>query len=1072
MIKRILLSLFLFCASSFAATPTVGPGGTIDTATDFVPVLVTPIPNQSWTVNNPVNLNFGYYLKCTSVDGSSVGNPVYAMSATGGSTAGLTLNTTTGQLGGAPTTTGSPSIQVTCRNAKQPTPVPANVFVASIAGVPTNNIVKWHPGSYRTGTTIDGGGSSPPNGSDTPDSAFLAMANTNFKGVLIAYYWGALEWGTPGNFDFSRIRHDRDVAKSIGKQLMIQINTHEFSKSTFAPNWLLPPGIYDDPVNGWAPRCTPPTVCGVAAQLYKQSTMDRYIALWNALAAEFDNDPTVELMNTSEMAAFNNPPPGYTLGALRTQWYRWIDSQTGKWPHTTVMLAVNYFFNQTATRELIDYGITRRFGISGPDLAPYQHIWGQDVVSGWNNIASGGAGDGVRRSGMVPIAYQMQGPDMEGTCKSNQAGAPYSPYCWTIPNVYDYARDFMQQQYMIWSPDCFCGKPRPPAINFDLDVVPYVAANNPQLPSACPTKYNGQCGDLTSSAPILTVASSKYVDCSAASNGAGTQASPWNRLSSVTGMAASQDLWLKAGTNCNGNVLNISWSGTANDYTKVGSYYVSGGSAYELWPDNPAARPRNYTWSHGAPAIISGTYTAGCSIAKGAVAGSTCPFVGDAGNPTCTTPSTTSICNKAGAVPSSIYAALVPVTASYVKVQSIQIHNSSGRGLVIDTTPDLTNTIFDSIIAGGSVANGNAMTGIGLLKNITTATVRNSDIRYNSMAARNGCDNRFGGYDSSAVDAAIGSAVIIQDLTVPGGRRFKPSYHLWEHNDIGWSCGESFDLIFRSHIVVRDNDIGESGSTDFYLTPAQNIIAEDNFFFGTDSVTTPIGSGRIGQGTITPASEDVGDQSQFASDYNILIRNNVMANSGLTGGQYPIWGSIDPPGPDTNFTISFQFIGNTVISGTGFSQLFDNAHIGTIEVANNVFDLMPADYCDYQNATDPSFHHNTWNVLQTSTKCRGTGDIIGASGVTTAVAWAGFGSGDTGAITVPTDFRLGATSTSKGSAVAMTTPLSAEILDQHPDWKDGAVYPCTAVDFTVLSLDYNCQPRAGILNRGALNATQ
>jgi hypothetical protein len=64
--------------------------------------------------------------------------------------------------------------------------------------------------------------------------------------------------------------------------------------------------------------------------------------------------------------------------------------------------------------------------------------------------------------------------------------------------------------------------------------------------------------------PGLALNTSYYVDCSAASNGTGTQASPWNNLATVnaTTFGAGDSLLFKRGTTCSGSFV-FSSSGTA-----------------------------------------------------------------------------------------------------------------------------------------------------------------------------------------------------------------------------------------------------------------------------------------------------------------------------------------------------------------------------------------------------------------------------------------------------------------------------------------------------------------------------
>src|SRR5258706_8735043 len=72
---------------------------------------------------------------------------------------------------------------------------------------------------------------------------------------------------------------------------------------------------------------------------------------------------------------------------------------------------------------------------------------------------------------------------------------------------------------------------------------------------------------------IARAAGSYYIDCSAASNGNGTQASPWNNLTTVSNMTfnGSDQILFKRGTTCSGQ-LWPKGSGSAATPITIDSY--------------------------------------------------------------------------------------------------------------------------------------------------------------------------------------------------------------------------------------------------------------------------------------------------------------------------------------------------------------------------------------------------------------------------------------------------------------------------------------------------------------------
>jgi hypothetical protein len=83
--------------------------------------------------------------------------------------------------------------------------------------------------------------------------------------------------------------------------------------------------------------------------------------------------------------------------------------------------------------------------------------------------------------------------------------------------------------------------------------------------------------------PSLSFAANHYVDCSAAKNGNGSFASPWNNLATVNSrtFATGDGLYFKVGTTCYLNSDNdrvrVRWNGTGeNNRAIIGAYYGNG----------------------------------------------------------------------------------------------------------------------------------------------------------------------------------------------------------------------------------------------------------------------------------------------------------------------------------------------------------------------------------------------------------------------------------------------------------------------------------------------------------------
>src|SRR5258706_6298861 len=125
---------------------------------------------------------------------------------------------------------------------------------------------------------------------------------------------------------------------------------------------------------------------------------------------------------------------------------------------------------------------------------------------------------------------------------------------------------------------------------------------------------------------IARAAGSYYIDCSADSNGSGTQASPWNNLTTVSNMTfnGSDQILFKRGTTCSGQ-LWPKGSGSAATPITIDSYgsgalpIINGGTG-----NNAAVRLYNQQGWHIQNSEVTGGET--CGRLVGAKACASNPF--------------------------------------------------------------------------------------------------------------------------------------------------------------------------------------------------------------------------------------------------------------------------------------------------------------------------------------------------------------------------------------------------------------------------------------------------------------
>jgi hypothetical protein len=108
----------------------------------------------------------------------------------------------------------------------------------------------------------------------------------------------------------------------------------------------------------------------------------------------------------------------------------------------------------------------------------------------------------------------------------------------------------------------------------------------------------GLTGTAGSFAAEPVTATGYFVDCKAGndSNSGTSHSAPWLTLGKANSAITKtgSDLWLKSDTVCEDQRLIVDWSGTTADHAIVGTYYVSGGVAYQNSPDSVSGPPVKY----------------------------------------------------------------------------------------------------------------------------------------------------------------------------------------------------------------------------------------------------------------------------------------------------------------------------------------------------------------------------------------------------------------------------------------------------------------------------------------------
>lgn len=233
--------------------------------------------------------------------------------------------------------------------------------------------VKWNPGPYLRF----------PQGDDYQTILNLRIPEVcsmaHVQGIQIYEDWASIE-KSKDVYDFSQQRAIYDAIAACGKRMVLQVHAVRFLPScgSVAPSYLWT-AAYEGGVT------ITPNEDRCVAMLWKPAVMDRFIALMNAIAAEFEREPYFEGVAISETAVgtqgtvVQQQPGvdtqwtvGYSCSAFLTQLKRVIDSSVKSFPRTNKILYYNFIpaCAQSEEVELMAYMADKGIMMGGPDLFP------------------------------------------------------------------------------------------------------------------------------------------------------------------------------------------------------------------------------------------------------------------------------------------------------------------------------------------------------------------------------------------------------------------------------------------------------------------------------------------------------------------------------------------------------------------------------------------------------------------------------------------------------------------------------------------------------------------------------
>lgn len=293
----------------------------------------------------------------------------------------------------------------------------ASADTAAVTGTPlvSANAVRWHPGNYvlshtvmRNTTTVLG---------YTNAELDEVGAMPNAAGWMQWIAWKVIE-PTRGNYNFAPIDAILNRMAGHNKQFVLYVITRSFAGSD--PSYYLPSYLATEPngAGGWCLKNNgSPT--GVIEKSWLQAIMDRKIALVNALAERYNDNPNFEGMVMGE----SDPGQGYTactdfsFPAFVAQQKRLYTAGPLAFTKASYWAQINFAGGQSNVAELIATSAAARGSVSATDilLSGGGASHSDRVLRGerWiGNTWVAGAGTDYR--GVIGIGSDSEGPSMGG----------------------------------------------------------------------------------------------------------------------------------------------------------------------------------------------------------------------------------------------------------------------------------------------------------------------------------------------------------------------------------------------------------------------------------------------------------------------------------------------------------------------------------------------------------------------------------------------------------------------------------------------------------------------------------
>jgi len=216
---------------------------------------------------------------------------------------------------------------------------------------------RWNPGHYLKTQ----GNHAQSNVEDYLSSIDNQLAKVNdspeIRGAQVSYAWGTVE-PTTGTYNWEPIYRHLDYLSARGKKMILSVHTKCFSTDCAG----LAPSDLASEVH------LTPNGRTQTTKLWEEKNMDLYIAMLQALAVEFDENPALEMVLGAESTPSlqGSSPPGYSNDIYATQLKRLYTAQAEAFTNANVIANINFLSGQVSG--LLEHAYHAGVGRGMPDI--------------------------------------------------------------------------------------------------------------------------------------------------------------------------------------------------------------------------------------------------------------------------------------------------------------------------------------------------------------------------------------------------------------------------------------------------------------------------------------------------------------------------------------------------------------------------------------------------------------------------------------------------------------------------------------------------------------------------------